>query len=353
MDYLSAGAAAAEKVSRPRDRNSPPAYPSRMPLSHRRLSSWYHQLAQQLAAGLRFADALRSSRGTGFPDTGLEAMAREIETGGTSESAWAKAEPWIPLSDQLVLSAAADVGRMPDVLNSLAARHRQLGAAKLRLILASAYPLVLVHVGLLVLPLTRMIDWDRGFTWAPAVYLRTLALTLMPLWLALIGLVTLMQRQNHTLTRVGRALPLVGRYLRTQALADFAFLLGNFLAAGMRIDRAWALTGSITAGPDLRDAAHTLSEIMARGLRPGPQLAAQRCFPPDFVGLYVSGEETGQLEANLLRLAATYQEHAQRALTLSAIVYPGIALLIVAGAVVYHVITFYAGYLKMIEKLAT
>lgn len=324
-----------------------------MPLSHRKLSSWYHQLAQQLAAGLRFADALRSSRGTGFPDTRLEAMAREIESGGSSESAWNKAGDWIPLSDQLVLSAAADVGRMPDVLTVLAARHRQLGAAKLRLVLACVYPLVLVHLGLLVLPLTRMIDWDRGFTWAPAVYVRTLAVTLTPLWLLMVGLVALMRRQNPVLHRVGRALPLVGRYLQTQALADFAFMLGNFIAAGMRIDRAWALTGSITASADLRVAASTLGDVMARGLRPGPQLTAQRCFPPDFVGLYKSGEETGQLESNLLRLSAQYQEHAQRALTLSAIVYPGIALLIVAGVVIYHVVKFYAGYLKMIEKLAT
>lgn len=323
-----------------------------MPLSHRQLSSWYHQLGQQLTAGLHFANAVRSSRGTGMPDTGLETMAREVEAGGSLEAAWKSAGRWLPHLDQQVLAAAGEVGRLPELLTALATRHRQVGAAKQRVVLASAYPLVLLHVGLLALPLTRMIDWDRGFMWAPATYLRSLALTLLPLWLMLVSLVVAMRRQNPLLARFTRTLPLIGRFVRAQALADFAFLLGHFVTAGKRIDHAWTTAGTSTSDPELRAVADRVSEIIAHGQRPGPELARHRCFPPDFVALYQSGEQTGQLDANLLRLASDHQEHAQRALTLSAIVYPGILLLIVAGAVVYHVIAFYAGYLKMIEKLA-
>ena len=171
-----------------------------MSLSHRRLSSWYHQLAQQLEAGLPFADAVRSAGGTGLPDAGLEAVAGTVEAGGTIAAAWKAAERWLPLADRLVLSAAAESGRMPAVLTSLAQRHQQLGAAKLRAALACMYPLVLLHVGLIVLPLTGMIDWEKGFAWNPGAYARTLVLTLLPLWTILVVLAILIRRQHPALT---------------------------------------------------------------------------------------------------------------------------------------------------------
>lgn len=324
-----------------------------MSLSHRQLSPWYQQLAQQLEAGLSFAEAVRSSRGTGLPDPGVQALAGTIETGGTLARAWQAADRWLPLADRLMLSAAAESGRTPAVLVSLAQRHQQLGAAQLRAALACIYPLILLHVGLIVLPLTGMIDWEKGFTWNPGAYARTLSLTLLPLWITLAVSGVLIRRQHPVVTRVARKLPFVGNYFQAQRLADFAFALESFLAAGVRIDRAWALTGSIVNDSTLKRAAAAMHEAMARGERPGPRLAAWPCFPPDFVALYLSGEASGQLEQNLLRLANLQQDRAKRALTLSALVYPSFGLAVVAAVVVMHVVRFYSGYLKMIERLAS
>jgi len=324
-----------------------------MSLSHRQLSSWYHQLAQQLEAGLPFIDAVRSARGTGLPSAGVEAIAGTIEAGGTTTDAWNAAERWLPRADRLVLSAAGESGRTPAVLTSLAHRHQQLGAAKRRAVLACIYPLLLLHVGLIVLPLTGMIDWEKGFTWNPAAYARTLAVTLLPLWIVVGVLGILIRRQHPVVTRPARMLPIIGNYFRAQSLADFAFALESFLAAGVRIDRAWTLTGSIVNDPALKRAAAAMHEAMARGERPGPQLAAWPCFPPDFAALYLTGEASGRLEQNLLRLASQQQDRAKRALTLGTLVYPSLGLAAIAGVVVVHVIRFYAGYLKMIEQLAS
>jgi general secretion pathway protein F/type IV pilus assembly protein PilC len=324
-----------------------------MSLSHRRLSSWYQQLAQQLEAGLPLIDAVRSTRGTGLPDAGIEAVAGTMENGGATTAAWNAAERWLPLADRLVLSAAAESGRMPSVLTSLAQRHQQLGAAKFRAALACIYPLLLLHVGLIVLPLTGMIDREKGFTWNPAAYARALTLTLLPLWITLGVLGILIRRQHPVVTRLARMLPFLGNYFRAQGLADFAFGLESFLAAGVRIDRAWALTGSIVNDPPLKRAAAAMHEAMTRGERPGPQLAAWPCFPPDFAALYLTGEASGQLEQNLLRLARQQQDRARRALTLSTLVYPSLGLAAIAAVVIVHVIRFYAGYLQMIEKLAS
>ena len=324
-----------------------------MSLSHRKLSAWYHQLARQLEAGLPLAAALRSSRGTGLPAARLEAMAQKIEAGGSVDAALEAAEGWLPLPDRLVLAAAAEAGRMPLTLNSLSARHARLGAAQLRLMVACLYPLAMLHFILLLLPVMRMVDWDKGFNWDFFAYTRTVAFTVLPLWAAILALVFLARRQNPVLSRVARLLPFVGGYLRAQGLADFAFALGNFLDAGVLIGRAWSIAGSIASLPELKRASVAMEAVIVRGEKPGSQLSNWACFPPDFVALYHTGETTGRLEESLFRLADQYQDRAGRALTLATLFYPALLFFAAAAAVIFHIIKFYSGYLKMIEKLAS
>jgi type II secretory pathway component PulF len=323
-----------------------------MSLGHRQLSAWYVQLAQQLEAGLPLMDALRSSRGHGAPAGKLELMAAQIERGGTTDDALRAAGSWLPLADQLALSASAEAGRMPITLRNLAARHAQIGAAKLRIVFACLYPLAILHFGLLLLPITRMINWETGFHWSTMLYLRTLLGGLLPLWTIIIVLIVLARRHSPVLLLVTRRLPALGGYLRAQALSDFAFALGNFLEAGVAIGQAWAAAGMISHSPELKGAAAAMEATITRGENPGAKLGSWSCFPPDFVALYRTGETTGQLDANLARLTTQYQEAANRSLTLATFIYPALMFFVVAGGVVYFIITTYAGYLKMLTKLA-
>lgn len=323
-----------------------------MPLRHRRLATWYLQLAQQLDAGLRFAEALECSGGTGVPAVGLRKMANVITAGGTVEDALRAGSVWIPYADQLALAAAGEGGRLPVTLRHLATRHTELGAAKQRAVLACIYPLGVLHVGLLLFPLTRMIDWEKGFFWSTATYLRGAAWGLLPVW-GVIAAVFIMARRQHPLLKwIAEVMPALRGYTRAQALADFSFALGNFLSSGIPIGRAWATSGLISHSSRLKAAAKAMETKISLGEAPGRSLATWACFPPDFVALYQTGEMTGQLEANLSRLTAQNQDAANDALKRASFIYPAALFLVVAGGVVYFVVTFYAGYLKMITGFA-
>ena len=322
-----------------------------MHLSHRRLSVWYHQLAQQLEAGVPLAEALRAVPVAGVPASGSEAMAQQIEAGGSVDDALRLA-PWLPAADRLFLAAAAGVGRMPRTLYNLADRHEQLRAVQGRMLLAGLYPAVVVHLGLLLWPVLRMVDWEKGFVWDGFAYARSLAWTLLPLWLLVAVGWALARRQSPVLHGLAHGLPGLRGYVRAQALADLAFALGNFLDAGLPIAQAWATAGAIIPSRELQTAATALAQAAARGEAPGAHLGAWACFPAEFVALYRTGEKTGRLEQNLLRLAAEQQERARRALNLAAMLYPALLFLIVAGAVAYAVLSFYAGYLGMLGKMA-
>jgi type II secretory pathway component PulF len=322
-----------------------------MPLSHRKLAAWYVQLAQQLDAGLPLAEALQFSRGVGAPSAGLDAMVAEIARGGSIEDVFRATQPWMPTADQLALSASALAGRLPLTLRSLATRHEQIGAAQQRVAAACVYPLCVLHVGVLLAPLMRMVDWEKGFLWDPVVYVQGVAWCLVPLWGIIITLFVLARRHHPSIPAMARLLPTLSSYMREQALADFSFALGNFLSAGVPIGRAWATAGLVSHSVKLKTAARAMESTVSVGEAPGGKLAAWPCFPPEFVSLYRTGEQTGQLEANLGRLTTLYQDNASRSLSRATFIYPALLFLCVAGAVAYFVLTFFAGYLKMITGL--
>lgn len=322
-----------------------------MPLSHRRLATWYVQLAQNLDAGVPLAESLRMTRGAA-PASSVEAMAIAIDHGGSSDDALRAGAKLFPLQDQLALSAAADAARMPHTLRALATRHMQIATAQVRVALACLYPLVVLHIGLLLIPVMRMIDWQSGFHWSLPEYLHGLAITVVPLWLVIGVLVVLARRHSPILTAIARLLPALRRYVIFQSLADLTFALGNFVEAGVPIGQAWAAAGLISRASDLKRAANAMAAVVERGQPPGTQLASWPCFPPDFVAQYRTGETTGQLDAALARLTTQYQDSANHALTAATILYPIVVFLLVAGGVVYFVVSVYSGYLNMIMKMS-
>jgi len=204
---------------------------------------------------------------------------------------------------------------------------------------------------MLLLPVMRMIDLEKGFHWDAFVYARGLASLVLPLYGTVALIWFLARRGNPVLHRIADALPALGGYRRKQALADFAFVLANLLESGVPIGQAWAAAGLITRAPKLKVAAEAMTAVVAARAAPGEHLHAWPCFPADFIGLYRSGEATGQLEANLHRLATQYQDSALRALTVVTLLYPALLFMLVAVTVAYHAIMIYSGYLNMLGKI--
>ena len=99
-----------------------------VPLASRKLSVFYRQMAQQLAAGITFSEALRSPSPAPAGDTlRLAAMA---EAGESAGDVIAATGPWLPLEDRPFLAAAARAGRLPVILANLSERHGVLQASE-------------------------------------------------------------------------------------------------------------------------------------------------------------------------------------------------------------------------------
>ncbi|MCU0792286.1 MAG: type II secretion system F family protein [Opitutaceae bacterium] len=320
-----------------------------MPLSHQKLSVFYHQLAQQLGAGLTLAQALASP--SPVPRAEAAVLSARAEAGDSAELIFSAAGPWLPAGDRPFLKAAAASGRLPLVAANLAARHGQLAATGRRIAMASIYPLFVFHFGAFVLPFLWMIDFEHGLQGGLPEYLRGLLTILVPVWGGAALFAWWVKEERPLALALLDLAPAVGGYRRHQALANFAFALGNLIEAGAPIGAAWRSAGEISGSRRIRVAAEWIQRQVELGRAPGSHLAEQGVFPQEFVVRYRTGETTGGLDRALLALAADHQDTANRRLQFATMLYPGLLFGVVAMMIGWMVIRFAMQYYGAINHM--
>jgi general secretion pathway protein F/type IV pilus assembly protein PilC len=317
--------------------------------SHKTLSNWYLQLAEHLEVGTPLAEALIACEGT--PSKDRLRLARLIELGSSIEDVMAVAPAWLPKSDRVFICTAMQTGRLPQTLRNLSERHERVGATQFKVILSIIYPLGVYHIAALILPVVQMIDYENGFEWDVPRHLLQSTLLIAPLWALIALVIFLVKTDNPMLPRLLRCIPLLRRYSKTQALADFAYALGTFINAGVSMDVAWAGSARIAHDPAITRAYQAMAPTFAAGEDPVTQLKKHNVFPLDFVSFYTAGTQSGKLDQMMLKAGQQYQTQSNNAMTLAVIVYPTLLFAIVAGFIVFTIFKVYGGYLDMIVNM--
>lgn len=319
-------------------------------ISHKQLANWYAQLGQHLEAGVLLAEALRMCEGP--PAKGRMIMADRIRKGDPFDEVLREAPKWLPRADRFFLIAAMETGSLPRTLENLSKRHETIGATQLKIVLGLLYPMGVFHIAALLLPIVRMIDYEAGFQWDPTRYTVQLLTLLLPVWAAL-AFVSYLARSDHPLLpRILRCVPLLKKYSEMQAMADLSYSLGTFIAAGVPAPSAWRLSVKIVNDDRFNKVLEKLEPTFARGHEPANELRQFKCFPPEFSAFYKSGAESGKLDSNLIHCGRQFQEKANTAMTLAALVYPSLIFAVVAGFIIVAIFQFYGSYLDIFNTLA-
>ena len=322
---------------------------TKMALSHKKLNSWYLQLAQSQQAGLTLAESLLTSAGP--PASDLQAMAAQIEQGASIDSLLRAAPKWLPQSDRYFISAAAATGRLPQMFQNLAERHAMISSKLRQLILGLLYPVAVLNFAFLVLPIMKMIDYEAGFSFNWQLYLTSVLLALGSFWGGAALIYALVKLESPVVPILMQWIPGLRGYYNNNALSNFAFALGSFLHAGLDIDKSWAGAARVSGDRKLARATARVRAVIDAGLAPGNTLSQHRVFPDDFRALYLSGERSGQLDTNLLTLGQSYQEKANHCMSVCAIAYPIVVLIGVAVFMGYHIVGQYLKYYSTIFRL--
>ena len=318
--------------------------------SHKVLSNWYLQLAEHLDSGCRLAEALRVCAGP--PSKDRLRLASKIEDGLPVTEVMQSAPSWLPKADRAFICAAMETGSLPQTLKNLSDKHQRIGATQLKVILGLLYPMGVYHIAALILPIVRMIDYEAGFEWDALQHLLQSGALLIPLW-ALITLVTLLAKTDHPmLPKLLRCIPLLRRYSKAQAVADFAYALGTFIDAGVPMHSAWMESARVANDPALSRAYQAMEPVFTAGEDPASQLKRHKVFPPDFVAFYTAGAQSGKLDQMLIKAGQQYQAQANQAMTFATIIYPTLLFACVAGFIIFSIFQVYGGYLDLLTELA-
>lgn len=317
--------------------------------SHTTLANWYTQIAQQLEAGISLVESLVLSQGPSEKDR--IRLSAQLESGATIDETLQNAPKWLPLADRIFISAAAETGRLPQTFLNLAERHTRLNAIKRKVAISLFYPIAVLHIAALALPMMRMIDFETGIEWSLSKHIMMSSAILVPLW-CVIGLFYAMsQSKSPLIPRLLRCLPLLRQYSKLQSIADFALSLSAFLETGLPIQSAWQAAVHISRDPALSKAYKQLRPTFDAGEDPGSRMKEIAVFPSELVAFYQAGQRSGQLDQTLLKAGNRYQENAIQALNTAAVTYPVILFVCVAACIIYSIFQIYGGYLSSFSKI--
>lgn len=321
-----------------------------MAVSHKKLATWYLQMAHSLEAGINLAEAIRMAGGPPLRDT--VKMADNISSGILIDEMLNCAPGWLPQSDRYLLSSAGSSGRLPETLHRLNHKHLQASENISKAIIASIYPLAVLHLGIFSFPILSLLEFnpDSGSSFHLDRYFASLGPLILPFWIIIVAFIVLFKKRNPITTGIMRIVPGLRGYLKAQAIADFSFALESFINAGAQMDDAWYGSGLVSGDPALTKFSLIVTQGIKNGRPPGSILETSKVFPYDFISLYQNGEKTGQLDTVLASLNRQYQDKANRRLAMVSFWYPKLLFLLLAIFIAIQVIGYYAKYFEFISN---
>jgi type IV pilus assembly protein PilC len=141
----------------------------------------------------------------------------------------------------------------------------------------------------------------------------------------------------------------IGKVIVKVGMARFSRTLSTLVAAGVDIIRSLEITGSTAGNSIIEDATEHVRERVIQGVPIAIPLAEHPIFPPMVAHMVRVGEETGELEKMLSKIADFYEDEVDSAISsLTSIIEP--LMMIAVGCIVgVIVISMYLPMFKLLQ----
>ena len=320
-----------------------------------RRSHLYRQWASMTEAGLPVVRALRTlvrAAPSRADRRTLTSTAAAIERGATLSDALDMAPGRRPALDRALIEIGERTGRLDTCLHLLAEATRHQAGLLREVAAGVAYPVLVLHVAVLVFPVTALqalvLQGEAAaFLWGK---LQAFAVFYLALGLAAWVVIRLFRGAAGPLMEaVLHVIPVLGPGLRDLALARLALALRAQLAAGITALDAWPRAAAVCGSPAVRGRVLRWEADLVRGATPGELAAAERAFAGPFGDFYLNGEISGKLDEALHHIERHYHEQGHSRLQAFARWLPRFVYLAVLLYVAYAVISFWSGYFNALN----
>jgi type IV pilus assembly protein PilC len=316
------------------------------------------QLSTMVSAGvplLRALATLSEQSESPFLRETLGQISKDVQSGMSLGEAFAK-HPKV-FSDVYInmVKAGEAGGILDDILKRLAIQQEKSDSIRKKVKSAMTYPMVLIVItigaffGLMffVIPQIGKILYDLGGPDAklPAITLAMLAISnfMRNYWYIVIGGIFggVTAAKWYLSTPNGKSqfhhliikIPAVGPIIKKVAVARFARTYASLVGAGVSILEALRVTGDAIGNEAFRDALMKGAEDVKAGKQLSTSLAEGKMFPGIVPQMLSVGEETGQTDIILVKVADFYEEEVDAAIaSISSIIEP--VMIVVMGSMV-------------------
>ncbi|HTE05306.1 MAG TPA: type II secretion system F family protein [Planctomycetota bacterium] len=344
-------------------------------VSSKALMQFTIQLSTLVNAGLPLVRCLRILEGQLPPGplkNVLLAVGDDVEGGSTLSEALAK---YPQVFDRLYVNmvrAGEAGGMLGTILDRLAGFSRKSEHIKSQVKSALSYPAVvlciagavIVFVMVMVVPKFEAI-FQSFHKELPALtqFLMDVSRSLSGYWyvwlaapvLAVAGYRAALRNERFArrVDALRLRVPVAGRLVRKTIIARFARTLGTLLQSGVPILEALAIVKAAITNRMLEDAVSSVHDSIREGETIAQPLGESGVFDDMVVNMIDVGEETGQLDAMLLRIADTYEEEVDTEVgTLFKVIEP-MLILFMAVVVGFIVLSLFLPILGIMDSLQT
>jgi len=300
-------------------------------VSRKQLTQFTRQMSTLQDAGLPILRSLRILEGQTKPGVLKNALAdviEDVEAGSTLSEAMEKHPKTFDRLYVHTVRAGEAGGVLDQILQKLAEFMEKAMALRRRVVGAMVYPtlvigitvVILIGIMMFVVPNFRDIfaKFDIGTLPRPTQVLIAASETVKAYWYLLPGvpigiyLVTRLIRKSRrgrsTLDWLKMKLPIIGSITHRQAIAWFARTLGTLIAAGVPILEALNITRETIGNEVVSNALAEVHDSIREGESIAGPLRESGVVDPIVVNMVDVGEETGELDQMLIKVADTYDE---------------------------------------------
>ena len=334
------------------------------------------QLATLVEAGLPLLRGLRVLlRQTKNPTLRktLEAMGQSVESGSTFSEALAQ-HPRIFDNLYVNMIRAGEAGGVIEVvLARLSEFMEKAQKIKNKVKGAMVYPMVVLFAagGILVFLLTAIIpkfeeifrDLLQGkklpaitqFVIGASKAVRGHALLVVGIIVCFVVVINIWRKTRggtYVLDVIKLRLPMFGSLVRRSAIARLMRTLGTLLSSGVPVLQALNIVRDTAGNLVIANAIQRVHDSVKEGENMTTPMEASRVFPPMVISMVEVGEETGALPEMLIRVANTFDDEVDNAVSgLTSIIEP-IMILFLAVIVGSIVIAMFLPLIAIIENLS-
>jgi len=269
-----------------------------------------------------------------------------------------------------MVRAGESSGTLEIVLDRLADITEKQQALRSRIRSALAYPVLMAVIGVLVLffLLTFIVpsiatifsDMNKALP-APTRFLIATSEFFKVYWWVFfagtagffvgLGQFKKTEKGRYQWDRLMLQLPLAGELIRKLAVARFARTLGSLLENGVTMLNALDIVRNIVGNVLLADAISKSSDDVGKGQGLGVSLSETNVFPPLSIQMILVGEQSGELEPMLNKVADVYENEVETTVVgMTALLEP-LMILVMAAIVGFIVLSICLPIFEMNELI--